>query len=179
MSLILETSSLRLKPILESELDIFHRILVDSYVRRYLCDDRVLSVQQASEMLQESQKLFQEEKLGLWFIEIKNKAEIIGFVGLWYFFAENQPQLAYALLPHETKQGYATEAAARILDYSFQELNYNYLLASCAPRSGSLRDRPNLESRQVAKRLGMKQVEERIIKGNPIVFFRIDRQANV
>ncbi len=171
MSLILETSRLRLKPILESELDIFHRILVDPYVRRYLCDDLVLPVQQASKMLQESQKLFQEEKLGLWFIETRNKAEIIGFVGLWYFFAENQPQLAYALLPHETKKGYATEAAAKILEYSFQELNYNYLLASC--------DRPNLESQKLAKRLGMKQVEERIIKGNPTVFFRIDRQANV
>ena len=171
MSLILETSRLKLKPILASELDIFHRILVDPYVRRYLCDDLVFSVQQASEMLQESQKLFQEEKLGLWFIETRNQAEIIGFVGLWYFFAENQPQLAYALLPHETKKGYATEAATRILEYSFQELNYNYLLASC--------DRPNLESQQVAKRLGMKQVEERIIKGNPTLFFKIERQVNV
>ena len=66
-----------------------------------------------------------------------------------------------------TKQGYATEAAARILEYSFEELNYNYLLASC--------ERPNLESQQVAQRLGMKQVEERIIKGNPTLFFRIDR----
>ena len=65
ISLILETSRLRLKPILESEIDIFHRILVDPYVRRYLCDARVLPMQQASEMLQESQKLFQEEKLGL------------------------------------------------------------------------------------------------------------------
>ncbi len=164
---MLETQRLRLKPILESELDIFHQILVDPYVRRYLCDDKVFSLQQTSEMLQESQKLFQEEKLGLWFIETKNKTEIIGFVGLWYFFSENQPQLAYALLPHQTKQGYATEAAARILEYSFEELNYNYLLASC--------DRPNLESQQVAKRLGMKQVEERIIKGNPALFFRIDR----
>ena len=171
MSLILETPRLRLKPVLESELDIFHDILVDPYVRRYLCDDQVFSVQQISKMLQESQQLFQKEKLGLWFIETKNKAEIIGFVGLWYFFSENQPQLVYALLPHETKQGYATEAAARILEYSFQELNYNYLLASCDP--------PNLESQKVAKRLGMKQVEERIIKENPTVFFKIDRQVNV
>ena len=73
MSLILETSRLRLEPILASELDIFHRILVAPYVRRYLCDDRVLPVQQVSEMLQESQKLFQEEKLGLWFIETSRR----------------------------------------------------------------------------------------------------------
>lgn len=167
MSLILETSRLKLKPILESELDIFHGILIDPYVRRYLCDDKIFSVQQTAEMLQENQQLFQKEQLGLWFIETKNKIEIIGFVGLWDFFNENQPQLAYALLPHQTKQGYATEAAARILAYSFDELNYNYLLASC--------DAPNIESQKVAKRLGMKQIEERIIEGNLTIFFRIDR----
>ena len=167
MSLILETSRLKLKPILESELNIFHGILIDPYVRRYLCDDKIFSRQQTAEMLQENQKLFQKQKLGLWFIETKNKIEIIGFVGLWYFFNENQPQLAYALLPHQTKQGYATEAAGKILEYSFDELNYNYVLASC--------DAPNIESQQVAKRLGMKQIEERIIDGNTTLFFRIDR----
>jgi [ribosomal protein S5]-alanine N-acetyltransferase len=167
MNLILETSRLRLKPILESELNTLHSILVDPYVRRYLCDDQIFSVQQTSEMLQESQKLFKEEKLGLWLIETKNALEIIGFVGLWYFFSENQPQLAYALLPKATKQGYATEAATRILDYCFHELGYDYVIASC--------DLPNIESQQVATRLGMKQIEERSINELPTLFFRIDK----
>lgn len=118
-------------------------------------------------MLIESQKLFEKEKFGLWFIQTKNEREIIGFVGLWYFFAEERPQLAYALLPHATKKGYATEAATKILEYCFNELGYDYLVASC--------DRPNLESHQVAKRLGMRQVEERIINGNSILFFRINK----
>ncbi|MGL4880470.1 MAG: GNAT family N-acetyltransferase [Waterburya sp.] len=115
MNLILETSRLKLKPILETELNTLQSILVDPYVRRYLCDDQIFSVQKTSEMLQESLRLFKEEKLGLWLIETKNTPEIIGFVGLWYFFAEKQPQLAYALLPKAMKQGYATEAATRIL----------------------------------------------------------------
>lgn len=167
MSLILETSRLRLKPILESELNQFHNIITDTYVRKYLCDDKIFSRQQTLEMLQKSQELFQEEKLGLWFIETKNKPEIIGFVGLWYFFTENQPQLAYALLSKATKQGYATEAAAKIIEYSFQELDYDYLLASC--------DSPNFESQQVAIRLGMKLVETRMMEGKPILFFIINR----
>lgn len=167
MNLILETSRLKLKPILATELNILHSILVNPYVRRYLGDDQIFSVQQTSEMLQESLRLFQSEKLGLWLIETKKKLEIIGFVGLWYFFAENQPQLAYALLPKATKQGYATEAATRILDYCFNELGYDYVIASC--------DRPNIESQEVATRLGMKQTEERVVNGNPTLFFRIDK----
>jgi [ribosomal protein S5]-alanine N-acetyltransferase len=59
------------------------------------------------------------------------------------------------------------EEKYRILEYSFQELDYDYLLASC--------DRPNIESQQVATRLGMKQIEERMIEGNSTSFFRIDR----
>ncbi|WP_036480170.1 GNAT family N-acetyltransferase [Myxosarcina sp. GI1] len=167
MTLILETSRLILKPLLKSDFDLLHKILVDPYVRKYLCDDTIFSVGQIQAMLQKSQELFEREKFGLWSIANKTKLEIIGFVGLWYFFEEAQPQLIYALLPKATKKGYATEAAARILDYSFVKLGYNYLVVSC--------DRPNLESQQVATRLGMKQLEARMIDGKPTLFFRIDK----
>lgn len=168
MSLVFETQRLRLKPILESELNTLHSIFINPYVKKYLCDDKVLSLQQVEEMLIESQRLFDERKFGLWFIETKDEKEIIGFVGLWYFFGEGQPQLAYALLPEATKKGYATEAATRILKYCFNELGYQYLLASC--------DQPNLESRKVAERIGMREVEKKIVNGNSILFFRVEKQ---
>ena len=167
MSLVFKTQRLLLKPILESELNTLHSILIDPYVRKYLCDGKVFSLQQAEEMLIESQKLFDKKRFGLWFIETKNEQEVIGFVGLWYFFDENQPQLAYALLPKATKKGYATEAATKILDYCFNELGYEYLVASS--------DQTNQESHKVAERLGMKKVEERIVNGSPILFFRIEK----
>jgi [ribosomal protein S5]-alanine N-acetyltransferase len=82
--MILETKNLVLTPILESELSTLHRILTDSYIRKYLCDNRVFSSQQVEEMLKQSIKHFEEEKFGLWFIKINS--EIIGFIGLWYLF---------------------------------------------------------------------------------------------
>jgi [ribosomal protein S5]-alanine N-acetyltransferase len=167
MSKTLESQRLFLKPILPSQLQTLHDIFIDPYVRKYLCDDRIFPLQQVEEMLTESQKLFKEKKFGLWFIETKAEQKIIGFAGLWYFFAEKQPQLVYALLPEATKKGYATEASTRLLEYCFNELGYQYLLASC--------DKPNIESQKVAERLGMKEVEERIIDDNPILFFKIER----
>lgn len=167
MALILETPRLLLKPILESEVSTLHSILIDSYVRKYLCDGKIFPLQQVEGMLIESRKNFEEKRFGLWFIETKSEKEIIGFVGLWYFFNEEQPQLAYALLPEATKKGYATEAATKILEYCFNELNYQYLLASC--------DRPNLESQKVAERIGMRKVDEKIVNGNSTLFFRIER----
>lgn len=166
MSLVFETHRLLLNPILESELNTLHNILVNPYVKKYLCDDKVISLQQVEEMLIENQKLFDEKRFGLWFVKTKKEQEIVGFVGLWYFFDENQPQLAYALLPKATKKGYATEAASKILEYCF-DVGYEYLVASS--------DKSNLESHKVAERLGMRKVEERIVNGNSILFFRIEK----
>ncbi len=163
----LESQRLLLKPVLSSQLDTLHNIFTNPYVRKYLFDDRIISVQEVEIMLLESQKLFNEQKFGLWFIETKEKQEIIGFTGLWYFFAEKQPQLVYALLPEATKKGYATEASNQILEYCFNKLGYQYLLASC--------DKPNIESQKVAQRIGMKEVEKIIIDDNPTVFFKIER----
>jgi ribosomal-protein-alanine N-acetyltransferase len=123
-------------------------------------------LQQVEEMLTESQKNFEEKRFGLWFVETKSEKEIIGFVGLWDFFDEKQPQLVYALLPKATKKGYASEAATKILEYCFNELGYQYLLASC--------DQPNIESQKVAERIGMRKVDEKIVNGNPLVFFKVE-----
>lgn len=165
--MIFETPRLILKPIANRDITTLHNIFIDAYVRRYLCDNEIWSLEKVEEMLAENARLFAEEKLGLWFIETKSDREIVGFVCLWYFFGEPQPQLGYALMPAATKKGYATEAAAKIIEYAFKELGFNYLIASC--------DRPNIESQKVAERLGMKQVEERTINGNPTLFFRLDR----
>jgi [ribosomal protein S5]-alanine N-acetyltransferase len=167
MNFILETERLQLKPIPLEQLGILHSIFIDPYVREYLCDNQSFSLVQIEEMLVESQLLFAEQKFGLWFIETKQEKAVIGFVGLWYFFDESQPQLVYALLPEFTKKGYATEAATKILEYSFEELDYEYLLASC--------DRANLDSRKLAARIGMKEIEERIVNGSSIIFCKITK----
>lgn len=165
--MILETDRLILKPVVESDLNTLHAIFTDSYVRRYLCDGQIWSLDPVEEMIEQNEQVFAEKQFGLWFVETKSDGEIIGFVGLWYFFDEPQPQLVYALLPKAIKKGYATEASTKILEYSFNELGFDYLVASC--------DRPNIESQKLAERLGMKQVEARIVDGNPILFFRIDK----
>jgi [ribosomal protein S5]-alanine N-acetyltransferase len=164
---ILETARLWLKPTQENDLITFHRILSDPFVRQYLCDDQVFTWQKAVEMLTESLSLFAQERFGLWLIELKSSVnhnpEIIGFAGLWYFFGEPQPQLVYALLPQSTKQGFATEAAEAVISYCFESLGFSYLIACC--------DRPNLDSQRLAVRLGMAEVDQRVIDGKLIVFF--------
>lgn len=165
--LIFETQRLLLQPVADHDLDVMYEIFTNGYVRRYLCDDEIWSVEKIKQMLDESQRLFAEEQLGIWLIKTKYTQQTIGFICLWYFFDENQPQLGYALLPEATKQGFATEAAKKIMEYAFEQLNYKYLIVSC--------DQPNLESQKLAQRIGMKMVEQKTINASPTVFFRIER----
>jgi [ribosomal protein S5]-alanine N-acetyltransferase len=170
-----ETPRLWLKPLQVEDLDTFHSILTDKFVRTHLTDDRELSCQQSEEMLGESLRMFAQEGVGLWLMVLKQDCQTgskieeptIGLVGLWYFFGESQPQLIYALLPQWTGRGFATEAAQAIINYCFDFFGFDYLIA-CG-------DRHNLASQRVALRLGMKIVEEKIIEDKPILFFRLNK----
>jgi len=69
---------------------------------------------------------------------------------LWYFFDEKQPQLVYAL-PEATKR-LCYRSRNQNIGVLFNELGYQYLLASC--------DKPNLES-ESSRKNWMREVEEK------------------
>ncbi|MEM9986416.1 MAG: GNAT family N-acetyltransferase, partial [Bacteroidota bacterium] len=138
------------------------------FVRKYLWDDGIIGLDIAKDILRQNLLLFQQKDFGLWGIYLTGQQELIGYVGLWFFFAEPQPQLMYALNEDFIGQGIATEAAKRIIDYAFEELNFFYLLATT--------DAPHLASQRVAMRLGMELKEKKLVEGKETWFYFIDRQ---
>jgi ribosomal-protein-alanine N-acetyltransferase len=135
-------------------------------VRKYLWDDQIIDLKQTQDILLTNEDYFNKNNWGLWKITLNQQAEYVGFVGLWFFFEEPQPQLLYGLLPQWSKQGYATEAAKVITDYAFKELNFTYLLAAC--------NAPHLVSRKVCERLHMQVVTEKEVDGKATAFYRLD-----
>jgi [ribosomal protein S5]-alanine N-acetyltransferase len=162
----LETARLRLKPIKLSDFAVFQKILTDKFVRRFLCDGEILPPEQIESFIIESEKNFIKQNYGLWLISEKETNQSIGFAGLRTFFNGTQPQLLYALLPEFTGKGFAVEAAKRIVEYGFLELNFAYLEASC--------DAPNVASHKVAAKLGMRKIKEETKNGLPTIFFRLE-----
>ncbi|MHA3126721.1 GNAT family N-acetyltransferase [Legionella pneumophila] len=76
----------------------------------------------------------QEEKnFSLYAVEIKNTAEMIGFVGLFTatFQAHFTPaiEIGWRLSSKHWNQGYATEAAKAALDYAFRKLNLDEVVS--------------------------------------------------
>jgi ribosomal-protein-alanine N-acetyltransferase len=165
MKPILYTERLTLEPFAIKDLALLHTTFTDPFVRKYLWDDEVISLEQTADILQTNSRHFENDHWGLWKIIVKADQGYAGFAGLWLFFDEHLPQLLYGLLPGKAKQGYATEAAQAVINYAFDHLTFPYLLASC--------DTPHAESKKVCERLHMQLVEEKNMNGKPTTFYRI------
>ncbi len=164
----LESSRCILLPFEVDDLDLFFSLNTDAFVRKHLWDDQLISRAQAEELLELNQKHFEEKGFGLWKILRKSDEELIGYAGLWYFFKEAQPQLVYALWEKFTGEGYATEAAQVIVDFSFHRLRFEYLLAAM--------DLDHKASQGVVKRLEFSFIEDKKANGKMTCFFRKDNQ---
>ena len=163
----LTTNRLTLVPFTQNESELFQEINNDPFVRKYLWDDEVIDESLTKEILSQNAKHFEEDDFGLWKMIDSENSLVIGYVGLWYFFDEPQPQLIYALLPEFTKKGFAKEASLKILCYAFEYLQFSYLIA--ATYEG------HKESQKVAESIGMSFFETKIQDGKSTSFFRIDR----
>ena len=167
LDLYLDTERLELYPFIPEDTEDFQLMNNDPYVRKFLWDDEKIDAMMADDIMGKNLSHFEENKFGLWKLVLKKNRVVIGYVGLWYFFDEPQPQLVYALLEPYTRQGFATEASRSIIDYAFDQLGYDYLIAAT--------DELHVASQKVAERLGMSLVEKKTKENKSTLFYRIDK----
>jgi len=160
----LTTERLDLVPLQLIDLEIFHKTNLHPFVREYLWDNEEIPESVSRDILDEVEKRFNEERWGLWKVVNTNTEDYMGYIGFWFFFEEELPQLLFALLPEFAGYGYATEASQRMIQYAFEELNFPYVVASI--------DTPNVKSANVCTRLDMELVKEKVIEGKPTLFYR-------
>lgn len=165
--MLLTTKRLQLRPIQATDEVLLHDLWTNPGVRKFLWDGVIIPIEKVQEIIALNTKYFADQKLGLWLINMKQAYKVVGFVGLWYFFDESQPQLLYGLYPDFWREGYAVEASRKIIEYAFQTLGFTYITASC--------DKPNLDSIRVAEKLGMQRIKEEVREGKPTVFYRLDK----
>ena len=132
------TKRLKLIPFTKQDGDLLNELFTDPYVRKYLWDDEIIDMQTTRKILEKNEEYFNSNKWGMWKIVPIKLKKTIGFVGLWFFYDEPQPQLIYGLLKSFVGNGYATEASRRIVEYAFENLQFNYLIAAI--------DEPNVAS---------------------------------
>lgn len=83
---------------------------------------------------------------GIWTLEERVSAEVVGFVLIGFEPGDQEPELGYLMAEAHEGQGYATEAARAVLAYAFGPMRL--------PTLASLIDPGNARSIALARRLG-------------------------
>jgi RimJ/RimL family protein N-acetyltransferase len=147
MKTILETSRLKLRELVDGDLDFLAGMLNDADVMRYY--PKRLSRELSGEWIARQRERYATDGYGLWLAEDKQTGDPIGQVGLVRQTVNGADECEVGYLIHRPfwRHGFATEAASACRDYAFNVLE--------RPRVISLVRPDNTVSQAVARNLGM------------------------
>jgi RimJ/RimL family protein N-acetyltransferase len=159
--MILETERLILRNWRESDVDCYMTLSRDL---GYNCFARpgyflVRNAEEAREKIRERTTLFDERRLGKFPIFLKQSGEFIGTCGMEPFDLDGQAEieLGYRICLNYWGCGYATESAAAVLRYGFDDLNLKKIFAMAVPQ--------NKGSLHVIEKLGFRYLRDFMYKG--------------
>lgn len=115
---------------------------------------------------------FRTHGFGLWAVELKGEASMIGFIGLAYptFLPELMPtvEVGWRLAHSFWGRGLATEGANECVRHAFENLHLDELC--------SIHDPENVASRRVMEKLGMRFDRDTFHpEGTPVRVFKLAR----
>jgi RimJ/RimL family protein N-acetyltransferase len=148
------------------DLDAVHQLWVEADIRRFLFDDRIISLEETQSVLNASAESFTQHGYGLWLVFDQQSSDIAGFSGLLHS-PEEAPSLIFGTRPQRWGQGYAREAAKAVLSYVFNELGLVRVIADV--------DEPNRASIRVLEDLGMSLYRRAMVNERPLLYYEIHR----
>jgi ribosomal-protein-alanine N-acetyltransferase len=163
----IHTQRLQFRPLTVNDLDQLHQLLIHPQVRRYLCDDQIIPKEQTLSIIDQSLKLFETHNFGLWAVFRHSEETLAGFAGFWFFHDPPELQLLYGIHPTYWGQGWGTEVAQVMIQYAFDHLHFNQVIASADP--------PNLASIRVMEKAGMQFQKKVFIDGKETIYYEFFR----
>ena len=153
----------------QDDLDAYAAISADVEVMRYLGDGKPLKRPDTWRQIAMILGHWQLRGYGLFALEERATGALVGRAG--FFEPEGWPgfELGWMLRRASWGQGYATEAARRLLRYAFTEMKRERVI--------SLIRAPNAPSIRVAERLGERLDGRAVIFGQEALVYGIDRTA--
>lgn len=119
----LETERLVLREILPADVEAIYSIFSSEEVTKYYGLDTFKTIEQAEMLIQAFTSNFQSEKGIRWGIERKGVQGLIGTIGFnSWSKAHRRAEVGYEIHPEFWRNGYASEAVAKIVEHGFQEM---------------------------------------------------------
>lgn len=159
MAIVLDTPRLRLRPFVQGDLDAYAAICADAEVMRYIGTGETVSRADAWRQMAIFLGHWALLGYGMWALEEKETGAFVGRVGFLHPPDWPDFELGWTLARAAWGRGYATEAAARALDYAWRELRRARVVSLIRPA--------NERSVRVALRLGAQRAGEVLLRGSP------------
>jgi 3-dehydroquinate dehydratase/shikimate dehydrogenase len=151
---MITTERLILRPWQESDLAPFAKLNADHEVMEFF--PKTLSGKESDELVQKFTQHIETYGWGLWAVEVLDCRDFIGTIGIKHinFEANFTPavEVGWRLAKEQWGKGYATEGALASLQYGFEVLHLEKIVAITTVS--------NLRSQRVMKKIGMQQVSD-------------------
>ena len=144
--IILETERLLLREILPEDAPKMYELNLDPEVIRYTGDPPFGSVSEAEEFIRNYPD-YRKNGYGRWLVVRKTDGEVLGWCGLKYLPETQETDVGYRFFKKFWGMGYATEAALACLQFGFEKLGLQTIVARAMLE--------NPASVQVMKKIGM------------------------
>lgn len=162
---ILETERLTLREWNEGDAEVMYLLNSDAEVMRYTGDIHFDSVPHALELIQ-NYTHYATYGYGRWATILKETGEFIGWCGLKYHPDDDVVDLGYRFFKKHWGKGYASEAGRACLDYGFEHLGLERIVAHAMVE--------NTASERVMQKIGMTRVGLDTCEGHPAVVYEMN-----
>ena len=163
----LETARLRLRPFTPADADDLYRLYSDPEVMRYLGQGTVRTREQTAEALAKMLGEWARDGFGMWALLDRRDGRFLGRCGLRPLAGTPEVELGYTLFKDVWGKGLATEAAQASVGFGFERLRLPRLVAIAHP--------PNLASRRVMEKVGMRFERQAPYQGIDCVWYAVGR----
>lgn len=126
----LETERLILKEVDESYTEDILKIRSNPYINQYVKRNSPQNNYEALEFILHIKNKIQNGDMLFWGISFKDQRSLVGTICIWNFSDDRKTaEVGYELLPDYHKKGIMSEALNRVLQYGFDELSLQKILA--------------------------------------------------
>ncbi|HEX8141920.1 MAG TPA: GNAT family N-acetyltransferase [Pyrinomonadaceae bacterium] len=165
----IETSRLRLRMFTPADLDQLLLITSDPEVMKYLGMGGARTREKTKNTIDAILRHWEQHGFGIWAVEHKADRSLIGWCGLQMLEKTPEVEIAYLLAHAYWNQGLATEAARAAIEYGFNRLQLERIVAIARPE--------NVGSYRVMEKIGMKYEKDAHFYNVDVVYYAIERAA--
>ena len=148
MKTIIETERLLLREIIPDDKEEMFRLHSHPDVQRYTGEPLVESVEEMEKAIRARTNNYKKYGYGRWATFLKDGMQFVGWAGLAYLPEFDEIDIGYRFLPEYWGLGIATEASEAILEYGFNTLGLERIIAIAM--------KENKASIRVMEKVGMK-----------------------